>query len=114
MPPPEYTKKLIETRIAEYCDKKIPEHARDKVRLLYKINRNKVTLIETRPFYCDPLTWTETPIAQFRFDIQSKKWVLYYIDGRSKWNIYDLIEPSGNLDDLLKKVDLDTTRTFWR
>lgn len=113
MPLPEFTKKLIETRLAEYCDQKIPEHARDKVRFIYKITGNKATLIETRPFYCDPLIWTETPIAQVRFDLKAKKWSLYAMDRNARWHLYDRIKPSADFEKILKELDRDPTGIFW-
>ena len=113
MPLPEFTKKLIETKLAEYCDQKIPLHVQDKVKLIYKITGNKATLIETRPFYCDPSIWTETPIAQFRFDLKTKKWALYFMDRNSRWHLYDLVEPSADFEDMLKGLDNDRTGIFW-
>jgi hypothetical protein len=113
MPLPEFTKKLIETKLAEYCDRKIPIHVRDQVKLIYKTIGNKVTLIETRPFYCDPSIWTETPLAQFRFDNEAKKWALYFLDRNSKWHLYDLIKPSADFEDMLKALDNDKTGIFW-
>ena len=70
----EFTTRLIETKLTEYCDQKIPVHARDQVKLIYKIMGNKVNMIEARRYHRDPTTWTETPIAQFRFDQVTKKW----------------------------------------
>lgn len=113
MPLPEFTKKLIETKLSEYCINRIPEHARDKVRLIYKIRGNNVTLFETRPYYRDPSIWTENHVAQFRFDNNKKKWLLYSIDRNDRWHLYDLIQPSIDFDDLLKELDRDPTGIFW-
>ena len=113
MPLPEFTKKLIETKVTEYCDRKIPIHVRDQVKLIHKITGNKVTLIEARTFYCDPSIWTETPIAQFRFDNETKKWALYFLDRNSRWHLYDLIKPSADFEDMLKALDNDKTGIFW-
>ena len=113
MPLPEFTIRLVETTLAEYCDQKIPIHVRDQVKLIHKVTGNKVTLMETRPFYCDPLTWTETPIAQFRFDTKTKKWALYFMDRNSKWHLYDLIKSSADFEDMIKALDSDKTGIFW-
>lgn len=113
MPLSEFTKRLIETKITEYCEQKIPLTARDKVKLIFKIIGNKVTLIETRPYYMNPSIWTETPIAQFRFDNETKKWTLYCMDRNSRWHLYDLINPSADFDDMLKALDNDKTGIFW-
>jgi hypothetical protein len=113
MPLPEFTIRLVETKLTEYCDQKIPINVRDQVKLIHKITGNKVTLIETRPFYCEPSTWTETPIAQFRFDNETKKWALYSMDGNSKWHLYDMVKSSADFEDMLKELDRDPTRIFW-
>jgi hypothetical protein len=113
MPLSEFTTRLIETKLTRYFDRKIPVDARDKIGLIYKIMGNKVTIIETRPFYCDPLTWTETPIAQIRFDHESKRWALYFMDRNSRWHLYDMVKPSANFDDMLKELDCDPTGIFW-
>ncbi len=110
---PEFTKRLIEAKLSVYCLNRIPEHAHDQVKLVHRISGNKVTLIETRPYYRDPSIWTEMPIAQFRFDSLSKKWSLYFMDRIERWRIYDMIEPSVDFDDMLKELDRDPTGIFW-
>ncbi len=110
---PEFTRKLIETKLAEYCLNRIPEDARDQIRLIFNITGNRVTLIETRPYHRDPSIWTETPVAQFQFDSKTKKWALYYLDRASRWHIFDIIDPSVDFDALLKELDRDRTGIFW-
>ena len=110
---PEFTIRLVETKLTEYCEHKIPIHARDQVKLIYKIIGNKVSLIETRPYHMNPSVWTETPIAQFRFDHETKKWVLYWMDRNSRWHLYDLVKPSADFEDMLKEFDRDPTGIFW-
>lgn len=113
MPLSEFTKKLIETRLTEYCEQKIPITARDKIKLIFKIIGNKVILIETRPYYMNPSIWTENPIAQFRLDRETNKWTLYCSDRNSRWHLYDMINPSADFDDMLKALEDDKTGIFW-
>jgi len=113
MPLPEFTRKLVETRLSIYCENRIPVTVRNKVRLAFKIRGNNVTLYETRPYFMDPSVWTESPIAQFRFDDETKRWNLYCCDRNSKWYLYSEIDSSANFDDLLKEVDRDPTGIFW-
>ena len=113
MPLSEFTIKLVETKLSEYCECRIPKDMRDQVKLTFKIHRDKVTLIETRPYHNDPSIWTENPIAQFGFDSETKKWSLYCMDRFSKWHLYDLIEPSTDFDDMLRALDEDRIRIFW-
>jgi hypothetical protein len=112
MPLSEFTIRLIETKLTEYCNKKIPIHARDQVKLIYKITGNKVIIVETRPYHMNPSVWTETLIAQFRFDHETKKWALYFMDQNSRWHFYDLVKPSADFEDMLKALDNDKTGIF--
>jgi hypothetical protein len=113
MPLSEFTKRLVETKLTEYCERRIPIDIRNQVNLTLKIMRDKVTLIETRPYFNDPSIWTENPVAQFRFDNETNKRTLYCIDRNSHWHLYDLIKPSADFDDMLKALDEDRTGIFW-
>jgi len=109
----EFTNRLVETRLTEYCERRIPIEIRNQVNLTFKIMRDKVTLIETGPYFREPSIWTENPVAQIRFDDQTKKWTLYCMDRNSRWHLYDLIKPSADFDDMLKALDNDKTGIFW-
>ena len=109
----EFTIRLIEAKLTEFCDRRIPIDIREEVDLIFKIARDKVTLIETRPYFREPTRWMENPVAQFRFDDKTKKWTLYCLDKNSRWHHYDLIEPSADFDDMLKALDNDAAGIFW-
>jgi hypothetical protein len=114
MPLPEFTRKLIEGKLSKYCTSRIPEHARDNLRLIFKINEDIVTLILTRPYFKkDPSKWAERSVAQVRFDNDNNKWQLYFIDKNDRWHPYDVIQPSTDFDVLLKELDRDPTGIFW-
>ena len=113
MPLSEFTRKLVETRLSQYCKNRIPLSVRHKVSLEFKIRGNNVTLYEARPFFRDPSIWTENPVAQFRFDGKTKKWDLYCCDRNSKWHLYIHMESNTNFDDLLEEVNRDPTGIFW-
>ena len=109
----EFTKKLVETKLNDYCKCKIPCDVCNQIKLTYKIVGYKVTLIEMRPYHLDPAIWTETPIAQFRFDRDTQKWSLFSIDRSDKWHLYDLIKSSADFNDMLKALEDDKTGIFW-
>ena len=109
----EFTRKLIEEKLTEYCLKRVPEQIRDEIKLIFKIRGNNVTLFEKRPAYMEPSNWTENPVAQLRYDEPSNKWFLYYPDRNSKWYPYSRIRPTANLDAILKAIDRDPTGIFW-
>jgi hypothetical protein len=113
MPLPEFTRKLVETKLTGYCKQKIPLHVRNEIRLNFRVRGNEVTLFEERPAFKQPSEWVEISMAQFRFNPQDKKWSLYCADQNSRWHLYGLLPPSANFDDLLKEVDRDPTGIFF-
>lgn len=110
---PELTKKQVETTLGSFCQKRIPPHVRDKVRLAFSFRGNSVSLFEERPYFQDPSRWTSSPVAQFRFNQEDKIWSLYCSDRNSKWHLYDRTKPSRQFIHLLKAVESDSTGIFW-
>ncbi len=109
----ELTKKRVEKPLSAYCKARVPAYLKDKVRVGFKFRGNTGTLYEERPDFNRPDTWVDTVVAQFRFDPKSMDWTLYCADRNAKWHLYDEIEPSKNIQDLLKEVDRDPTGIFW-
>ena len=109
---PVLTKRLVEIKLSAYCEKRIPHHVRDQVRLSYAIRGNSVTLNEERIAFSQPGTWVTVPIAQFRYE-DSGSWGLFCSDRNSKWHRYHQAKPSRDLDTLLAAVDADQTGIFW-
>lgn len=110
---PEFTKKLIEKKLRDYCAKKVPSHVKDQYRLDFKSRGNSVTLYEERPYFMDPSEWVDIVIAQFRYDSKTQKWTLYCADRNSKWHEYLDLDPTKNFDVLLDEVEDDPTGIFW-
>ncbi len=109
----ELTKRQVDKALAAYCKAKVPAYLKDEVRVDFKYRGNSVTLFEERPAFDRPDTWVDIIVAQFRFDPKPMKWTLYCADRNSKWHLYDEIEPSNKIEDLLKEVDQDPTGIFW-
>jgi len=110
---PEPLKQLIESKLQEYCDSKIPKNVRDKIRLNYRIRGNTISLVELRPILNNPEKWSDMVIAQFRYDPQSALWTLYCADRNSKWHLYINTEPTKYFNQLLEEVDEDPTGICW-
>jgi len=110
---PVLVKTLAEAKLAKYCEQRIPEHARSKVRLSFNSHGNSITLNEERPRLDDPAKWTTTSVAQFRFDPKSSKWTLYCADRNSRWHKAIESEPEDKIETLLEHVDRDVTGIFW-
>jgi hypothetical protein len=113
MPLPEFTRKLVETKLTKYCEQKIPLHVRHQLRLNYRFRGNQVTLFSERPVFDQPEKWGESVIAQFRFSLLDRKWSLYCADRNSRWHLYGLLAPNSDFDELLKEVDRDPTGIFY-
>lgn len=101
-------------RIANYCDTKVPVHARNKVRVEHTVRGKSVTLFECRPPWHEglPPEWSRLPIAQLRFDPTTNEWTLFCADRNSRWHLYDFIEP-GTVTELLAEIEADPTGIFW-
>ena len=112
MPLPEFTRRLVETKLLKYCEQKIPLHVRNQVRSATKSGETML-LSSRRTVYKQPSKWVEIFIAQFRFNPQDKKWSLYCADRNSRWYLYTRLAPSADFDDLLKEVDRDPTGIFY-
>jgi hypothetical protein len=106
---PEIERHRADKLLKAFCDKRIPPHSRDQVKLTYKVVGNRVTLIESRPYYNDPSKWSDTLIAQFEYDASTKSWSLYAFNRHSKRLPYS----KGLLEKLIEDVDKDPYGIFW-
>ena len=110
---PELTKKQVESVLAQFCKRRVPDRLKNKLRLTFDMRGNSVTLYEERPFYADPSRWTKMQIAQFRFDPKSKKWSLYCKYRDERWHEHIDSIPTTNFKELVDEVDEDPTGIFW-
>lgn len=109
MPLPEIEQHRVAKLLDAYCEKRIPPHVRDQIKLFYKITGNKVILIESRPHYDDQTSWYEMPIAQFEYSAATKKWSLYGYDRNEK----RVPISKGSLEGMIQELDIDRTCLFW-
>ncbi len=110
---PELVRKLVEKKMRDYCEGKISPQIRHKIRIGFKIRGNSVTIIEERPYYYVPSQWSQTVVAQIRYDSTDNTWTLYYWDRNSRWCPYALSVPTKNIETLLRCVEFDPTGIFW-
>ena len=110
---PELIKKLIEKKMRNYCEGKVPSHFRHKLRIGFRIRGNSVTIIEERPYYHVPSKWSQTVVAQFRYDPSNYNWTLFCPDRNSRWCLYSRSVPAKNIESLLRWVEADPTGIFW-
>ena len=110
---PELTRRNAERLLEAFCERRVPPHVRDKVRMSFATRGNSVTLVEHRPVFMRPDTWTDIGIAQFRFDATSTRWKLYCADRNGRWHRYTRKRPAADIAALLREVDRDPTCIFW-
>ena len=113
MPLPEFTQQLIKSKLSSYCNKRVPPHVRDQIKLDFKIRGNSVTLFEQRRSLHKQDEWIDIPIAQFRYDTAESLWTLFCTDRNSKWHQYTPAKPSKDFNTLLLEVENDPTGIFW-
>ena len=98
---PELTQKQVEKALSEFCDKRVPVHVRDKLKLNFSISDNTVLLFEERPAYNNPEKWLNLPVSKFKYTLSKK------------WHIYENTRQIKDFDNLLMIVDKDPTGIFW-
>ncbi len=108
----EFTLRLVEKRLGEYCEGRVHEALVHRVRLGVAVEGDCVTLFEERRGLLDPGKWVRLDMARFRFDPGTKKWKLYFADSDSAWHAYYL-KPRADFEGLLREVDEDPVRVFW-
>jgi len=69
-------RKSIEDVLTAYCERRVPAEVRDRLRILFRIKGESVTLLESRPSFVKPTEWIETVVAQFRRDRETGNWTL--------------------------------------
>jgi hypothetical protein len=93
----------------------VPTEHLDEIRIEHDVRGRSVSILECRspwgPEYGPD--WSRRPVAQLRYDPGAHLWTLYWADRDSRWQLYDLIDPSPRVDDLLAEIAADPTCVFW-
>ena len=113
MPMNELDKKRVTKLVGDFCENRIPPHARDQIKLLYKIRGNDVNIIESRPHWQDNTTWTEMPIAKIRYLPKDMSWQLLWARANGKWQKYPDLQPCKDLSKIIEEIDNDPIHVFW-
>jgi hypothetical protein len=114
MPLPEFVAQQVNRLLTAYCEKRVPAHVRDEVRLEHKTRGNKVYLVERRPYWRDASAeWTEQPVARVDYQPASAQWALYCADRNGRWHRYDRLKPTHRFDTVLEEIERDPTGIFW-
>lgn len=112
---PEQIQKLVETKLGEYCFKKVPAHVRHEVRLTFSVLGSTVTLFEEKPVQNNLDKRAKLPLAQFRLNVVDHLWRLYCPSQKRQegWVLYPNSKPTEDFETLLVALDQDKTGVFW-
>src|SRR4051794_3647030 len=91
------------TRVQRWCAARVPDNARDQVRIECELALRHLTIVERRPPWDENLgpDWTTSAIARLRYNATDKSWTLYWSDHHERFHLYDQLAPSRSIDDLL-------------
>jgi hypothetical protein len=102
-------------RVRAFCAARVPEHARNQVRLEADVEGCRVTIVESRapwrPEYGP--AWTRSAVASLRYSPTHHHWTLFWIDHNGRWHRYQRTPPTATIDSLLHELKRDPEHIFW-
>ncbi len=110
---PELTRRRAEKLLQQLIERRISPRVRDQIRMSVETRGNNVTLLEHRPVWRMPGKWTDGKVAQFRYDLASERWTLYWSNRHGRWLRYPPKRPTANIATLIREVDEDPAGAFW-
>jgi hypothetical protein len=105
--------KRIDRTVGDFCRRKSPPKLRDQVRIEYRVTRHEVLIYETRPAFRDPSHWTENGVAKLRFVRTAGEWRLFWQRASLKWQSYEPLASSRDINDLLAEIERDPHGCFF-
>jgi len=94
---------------------RMPEESQDQIRYELDVDPRSLTILECRPPWKPEYgpEWTRFPIARLRYTKARKEWSIYWRDRNLQFHVYDLFDPTPNIEAVLAEVDRDPTCIFW-
>ncbi|CAN5863504.1 hypothetical protein BH09ACT7_BH09ACT7_20350 [soil metagenome] len=89
----------------------MPPQVAAELRYEIETDRNAVTVFECRQMDTSE-SWFKVPLARLRF-FRSRGWELYYADRDSNFHVYEQVEPTQYVAELLDEIDDDPTCIFF-
>lgn len=101
--------------VARFCDNRVPAALQDQLRVDYVERGKTLTVRELRAPWREDYgpDWSVNPCAQMRFDAVNRLWTLYWADRNGRWHRYPDAQPTGEIEWLLREIDLDPNGAFW-
>jgi hypothetical protein len=101
--------------VQDLCDGRVPDHARDQLRVELERSGQALTIFECRPPWREDYgpEWTRSAIAKLRYVGTTRLWTLYYCRHTGRWERYPLLGPTRRLGELLDELRDDPICIFW-
>ena len=109
----DFEKHKISKVVSKFCENRVPPHAQEQIKILFKIRGNDVNIIESRPYWKDRSIWTELPIAKIRYLPNELSWQLMWARANGKWQKYPDFLPTKDLNKIISELDNDPLHVFW-
>ena len=110
---PELTRRRAERLLQQFIEGRVSPRVRHNVRMSVAARGDAITLFEHRPVWRMPDKWTNSKVAQFRYDPDSDRWTLYWSDQHDRWHRYTRKRSTNDIATLIREVDEDPVGAFW-
>ncbi|BCR06948.1 hypothetical protein DESUT3_40170 [Desulfuromonas versatilis] len=110
---PELVRKSAEKLLDRYCAQKVPEDFGHRLKVIYEIEGDAITLVALRFGPVQAGLPQRVPVAQLRYIALLGQWTLHYPSGEQRWVFYQNAPPSLHLGKLLQHLDADPLGLFW-
>ena len=110
----EFETTKIERAAAEFLEvRRPPVDIRSKLDLEARICGQSIQIIELRPFFRDPSTIIETPVAKATYIKASQRWKIYWMRSDLKWHGYTPEPEVSAIEDVFAIVNADEHGCFF-
>ena len=103
----------IQKIVGGFCERRVPEHVKDKIRLGYTIANHDVVIVEARPRGDESPEWIEMEIAKLHYVRKRDEWQLYWKRASGEWWPYETHSDSRTLEAMIKEIDLNSDGCFF-
>lgn len=100
----------VEQLVGELCRRRSEE---GEVCVSFSVRGDRVTLVESRPFFVDPKNWFDMKVAQLEYNPDTGIWTLYWYSMKNKRFPYPTGRNRDTLEKLVLEVERDPTGIFW-
>lgn len=103
----------IKKEVGGLCDRRTPEHRKEKLRFEYDIEKQNVYIYEIRPYWHEPKESSRMVFAKLTYVKSRNIWKLYWKRASGKWERYAPKESDKDLRKLVREIDIDSYGCFF-